>query len=324
MTLVPSATDQSGAWLRSAVARHDGGVIVHVAGAAEELPRLAGVIEAIEERAAFDQIVLDAGAGPVIERTLVELGAGVPVLRPDRRPELPDDLQQTLEESQCTTLIVHVDDHAGLCCALAAARLGISVVRVGGLPQSGPGRVIARLADVLLTRSPLDDPSRPGTVSPERVFVIGNPLVDVVQRHARAALNAAAWRELGVSPGGYVLVALTGEVPFAAIERALNDLAARSPVVLEAPSGYHVPGARVVSSPSFLERLSLERAAKSIFTDSARVHEEAAVLGVPCHSFGGHHVAADVSPDVSPWDWQAGLRAADAVVANFARVRLPA
>ena len=39
---------------------------------------------------------------------------------------------------------------------------------------------------------------------------------------------------------------------------------------------------------------------------------------------GGHHGPPDVSPDVSTWDRQAGLRAAGAVVANFARVRLPA
>src|SRR5262245_34471253 len=201
MTLVPSAGDQPGTWPRSAVARHDGAVIVHVAGAAEDVPRLAGTIEAIEERAAFDQVVLDAGGGAVCKRALVELGAAVPVLRLDRCPEVPDEVQQQLHDLRCSVLIEHADDHAGACCALAAARLGISVVRVGGLPRSGHGRLIARLADVLLTRAPLDDPSARGPMSPDRVVVIGNPLVEAVQRHARAALNAAAWRELGVPPG---------------------------------------------------------------------------------------------------------------------------
>ncbi len=72
--------------------------------------------------------------------------------------------------------------------------------------------MIARLADVLLTRSPLDDVTRPATIAPERAFVIGNPLVDVVQRHARGALAAAAWRRYDVLPGAYNFAVLTGRV----------------------------------------------------------------------------------------------------------------
>ena len=66
----------------------------------------------------------------------------------------------------------------------------------------------------------------------------------------------------------------------------LNDLKARYPLVLEGPSGYYVPGARVVSSPSFLKRLSLERAAKLIFTDNDHVDpgDQVFVDGVPVES----------------------------------------
>jgi hypothetical protein len=182
--------------------------------------------------------------------------------------------------------------------------------------------VIARLADVLLTRSPLDEASHPATLTPERVFVIGNPLVDVIQRHARAALSAAAWRRYGVSPGGYDLVVLTGDVPPA----RLTELGARPPLILAARAGDDVPGAAVVTAPTFLERLSLERAARAIHTDSARVHEEAAALGVPCHFIGACAPPAgnerDLPTTATSWDRSAGVRAADAVVANFARVRL--
>jgi hypothetical protein len=328
----PAVPDSPDAWLRTAVAERDGGVIVHVAASAEDLPRLATVIEAIDDRDAFEQLVLDVGAGPAADHILAELGVSVPVLRQSSPPQLPDDVHGVLEASGCTAVVVHVDDHAGLCCALAAARLGISVVRVGGLPSTGPGRVIARIADVVLTRAPLGDPARPMPIAPERVYVVGNPLVDLVQRHARSALTAAAWRHYDVAPGGYVLVALAGNVAFAEIRSALSVLAGQVPLILEAPAGYDVPGARVVTRPSFLERLSLERAAKAIFTDSPRVHEEAAVLGVPC---GAVNTAVDTNglgraddnlgfrESVSAWDRQAGVRAADAFVANFARVRLP-
>lgn len=325
VALVPSPANEVEGWLGNALVQRDGAVILHVAGAAEDLPRLVSLIEAIEDRAAFDQIVLDAGAGPATESTLAELDAGVPVFHLDRPPEIPDEVLDTLEESRCTVVVVHVDDQAGLCCALAAARLGIAVVRVGGPPRSGAGRVIARLADVLLTRWPLDGPSHGGAVTPDRVCVIGNPLRDLVQRHARAALDAAAWREFGVSPGGYMLGVLTGNLPFVAVEGPLTDLERRFPLVLESPPGYEVPGARLVSTPSFLKRLSLQRTAKAIFTDSARVREEAAFLGVRCHTFDLACAAdsPEIEADITPRDRQAGSRAANALVANFARVRLP-
>ena len=221
-------------------------------------------------------------------------------------------------------LLVHVDGHAELCCALAAARLGVSVVRVGGKPHNGAGRVIARLADLLLSRSPLDDVAPRTPMTPERVFAIGNPLVELVQRYADAALDEAAWQDLGVDPGNYVLGILTGAAPFGALEAWRHDLEERFPLVLEAPSDYSVAGARLVSAASFVKRLSLERGAKAIFTDSTRVCEEAAVLGVPCQALTGH--AAGEPPaltvDGSRWDRQACRRAADAVVANLARVRL--
>jgi hypothetical protein len=325
----PTSPGNSGAWLRTAIAQRDGAVLVHVAADVEDLPRLASVITATERCNAFEQVVLDVGAGSTVEATLAQLGATVPVLRLAGQVEVPENVHGALVECRATALVVHVDDYAGLCCALAAARLGISIVRVGGVPTSGPGRVVARLADLLLTRSPLDAVQQPGTLSPERVCVIGNPLVDVVQRHARPALAAAAWRRCEVAPGAYVLAVLAGIVPFSEIEPTLRGLENRGPLLIEGPPGFDVPGARTVSRLSFLDRLSLERAAMTIVTDSARVHEEAAVLGVPCQAVDrdarlSRPVDRAVPPAVTSWDDRAGERAADALMANFARVRLAA
>ena len=47
--------------------------------------------------------------------------------------------------------------------------------------------------------------------------------------------------------------------------------------------------------------------------------EEAAVLGVPCHSLDA---GRELPAAATSWDGPAGIRAADAFVSNFARVRL--
>jgi hypothetical protein len=108
-------------------------------------------------------------------------------------------------------------------------------------------------------------------------------------------------------------------------------------------------GARVVRSAGFVERLSLERAAGAIVTDSLRVREEALVLGVSSYRVGPEaspvpastgDFTVDLGTDrwalagvrlqpnpptpcaVPLWDGRAGSRAADVIVSNFARTRL--
>src|SRR5262249_35720666 len=109
-------------------------------------------------------------------------------------------------------------------------------------------------------------------------------------------------------------------------------------------------GASVVRDLGFVERLSLERAAGAIVTDSRRVQEEAAALGIRCYvpgepdrrlraDTGGTTLGlgddpwalATVTPAGNPptpcaiplWDGRAGARVAAVLVANFARVLLP-
>jgi hypothetical protein len=329
ISVVPAVpSDDAGDWLRTATPQRDGTVLLHLAAEAEDLPRLASVIDATERRGAFEQLLLDAGAGPGIEAQLAPLGAQVRVATcVTGHPEVPEDLDAALNECRPTAVVIHVDDLAGLCGAIAAARRGISIVRVGAVPTTATGRAIVRLADVLLTRSAADALELPISLTGERATVIGNPLVDVVQRNARAALDAAAWRRCGVAPGGYVLAVLTGRVPLALVRSTIHGLAARQPVILEAPSRWTLPAAHRFVHLSFLERLSLERTATSIVTDSTRVCEEAGVLGVPCHHVAADGLVSDTgegneSRGAAAWDGRAGERAADALVANFARLRL--
>jgi hypothetical protein len=318
------SVDPSGSWLRAAALQREGVVIAHVASSSEDLPRLISVIAGIDRAAAFDQVVLDVGAGPSAESTLGDLGGAAPVLGLRDAPRLPEDVEGLLDASRADVLVLHVDDVAGLCCALAAARRGISIVRVGDVPVSGPGRVVARLADLQLTRAPADRASWPSARGRERAVMIGNPLIDLVRQEARAALAAAVWRRWDLRPGSYALAVFVGAAPLSVVAPALMEMAARQPLILEAPADYEVAGAERLVAPSFVERLSLERAANSIVTDSARVLEEAAAIGVPCRAAAAADLVGsrDLPLQAAPWHGRAGQYAADALVANFARVRL--
>jgi hypothetical protein len=124
-----------------------------------------------------------------------------------------------------------------------------------------------------------------------------------------------------------VLAVLSGHVPFPALQPVLTELAARNRLVLEGPARWEIPTAHRVGPTTFLERLSLERTAAAIVTDSPRVREEAAVIGVPCHAIDADGVVGAADEGSGPRiagarDGRAGERAADALVANFARLRL--
>lgn len=324
-------------WQRSAVAQPDSGVIVHVCGAAEDAPRLAGVISALRNTGAFEQVVLAAEAAAT-KVALTELGVQA-ALREVR--ETVEAMRDALTRLRPVAVVTHADDPAGMAAALAAARLGVSIVRVGAAPACPEGRAIARLADLLMVRGEEDADVR---FEPERTHVVGNPLIDAVRRVARAAGR----RRPDFEFGRYVLAVFTPRAPFAQLAGPLAGLAPNTPLVLAAPPGVAVPGARSVHSPSFVERLSLERAAGAIITDSERVQEEAAVLGVRCYALaapglrvradaGGTTVALDdarslvaIRPELNAptpcaiplWDGRAGARVADVLLANFARVRL--
>ena len=230
-------------------------------------------------------------------------------------------------------MILYSDGGVALAGALAAARLGVGIVHVGPLPRaSGSARAIARLADLVLVPEVDDARALAPWIGAERIHVIGNPLIDVVRRYSREAVLRAAWRRFDVTPGRYVLAVLDGE-PAPAPAAAIATLAARTPLVIDAAADWNEhlagavhAGARLVEQLGFVDRLSLEKAAAAIVSSSARVHDEAAALGIPCHAPAELPLRSEHAPlprTVPLWDGNAGARFADVLVANYARVRLP-
>ena len=311
--------------MHGAIARPDGTTLIHLSTVAEDLPRLAGALRALVGTSAFEQIVLDATGAA--ERVLAEFELDVPVRR------AAADLREEPALHGAAAMLVHSDGTAALAGALAAARDGAAVVRVGPIPrESASAFAVARLSDLVLVADVDDARALAPRIGAERIYVIGNPLIDVVRRCSRDAVYRAAWRRFDVMPGRFVLAVL-GDEPDAALSAPLAALAAETPLVIDASAAWREclagaveAGARVAEELGFVDRLSLEKAATAIVSSSARAHEEAAALGIPCHDPAELPLRAAPAPlprTVPLWDGLAGARLADVLVANFARVRLP-
>jgi hypothetical protein len=300
------------------VAQPDGAVIVHAGGGPDALPGIAATTWAIARTGAFEQLVFDASPATGAAQALLELRADAAVVRVDGSRGLLGALQDALVDVRCIAVVVHADDDAGLAIALAASRLGISLVRVGGaIGAGGPARVISRLADLQFVAGADDARALRSQVAPERLHVVGNPGIDAVRRFARAASRRAAWRRLGLEPGTYTLAALSGAAPV--------PEGAGEPLVIEAPPAWddtpaRALGAHIVRAPGYVDHLSLLQAARTVVTDSPRVRDEAAALGV--RHRGPDEALEPAEPLVIPlWDGRAGARITRVLVANFARVR---
>ena len=132
----------------------------------------------------------------------------------------------------------------------------------------------------------------------ERVFLVGNVMIDTLLAQASRALDAAAWRRYGLAYQGYGVVTLhrpsNVDDPYRLRELAsvLRSVAASLPLVFPvhprtrarlAQFGIGDLGAVLMCDPlPYVDFLSLLGGARVAVTDSGGVQEETTVLGVPC------------------------------------------
>jgi UDP-N-acetylglucosamine 2-epimerase (non-hydrolysing) len=186
-----------------------------------------------------------------------------------------------------------------------AAKLQIPVAHIEAglrsfdrtMPEELNRIVTDQLADQLFIHSPeANDNLHAEGVPAERIHLVGNTMIDtLVALEGRfRAVGAAA--ELGVQPGGFVLVTLhrpalvDGPLLTETIEQ-LASLARELPVVfpvhprtramMEAINAEH-PGLLLCDPLGYLDFLSLLADARAVLTDSGGIQEETTYLGIPC------------------------------------------
>lgn len=205
-------------------------------------------------------------------------------------------------------VLVLGDTNSGLA-AFVACRLGIPVYHMEAgnrcyddrVPEEVNRRVIDHSSAVLL---PYTERSRQNLlregIAGERIFVTGNPIAEVLERHADRIAASDVLSELGLAPEGYFLVTVHRQenVDDPARLAALLDAFARLarehglPVVCSlhprtadrlAAAGLAPADPRVRLYPPFglFDFVALERGAACVLSDSGTVQEECCILRVP-------------------------------------------
>lgn len=176
--------------------------------------------------------------------------------------------------------------------------IGTSSPRSPGDLAPAGGQTPAAVADVLAASGLEIVTAPPAEETGQRRSSI---TIDAVRRFESAARERAVWRRFGLAEGEYALVILRRPAGdddarhLGRLTRALAELAAALPVIFPAHPGTrarlaasggleHLVGAgvRCVDPLRYLDLLSLKTGAGAVLTDSGRVVEEAAIIGVPC------------------------------------------
>jgi UDP-N-acetylglucosamine 2-epimerase (non-hydrolysing) len=131
----------------------------------------------------------------------------------------------------------------------------------------------------------------------DHVVLVGNTMIDTLMANVDAALDAAAWADLGLRAGDYLLVTLHRPALVDDAEQlahtlmVLERVAARIPVVFPMHPRtrrqienlrLRTTGITVTDPLPYGRFLSLEAGAAAVVTDSGGVQEETTALGVPC------------------------------------------
>ena len=214
--------------------------------------------------------------------------------------------ERLLIDSPADACLVVGDVTSTMACAIPAQKLGIPVAHVEGGIRSGdwsmPEEINRLVTDSITnwfftTSEVANDNLRRAGVGDERIFFVGNTMIDTLLANIDRFQPPTFVASLGLQRGTYFVVTLHRpsnvdqperlEALLSAIATRARGLPIVFPVhprtarVLAALGGLPV-NLHVVEPQPYLEFNWLVKHAKAVITDSGGVTEEATVLGIPC------------------------------------------
>lgn len=221
------------------------------------------------------------------------------------------DFEAAIRDIAPDLVVVVGDVNSTIACGLVAAKLGIELAHVeAGLrsfDRSMPeeiNRVLTdQISDYLFTTesSALENLRREG-IDEDKVFFVGNVMIDTLEQHREQAAGRDILERLELTQGKFGLVTLhrpsNVDEPgmLEALLNALSEISRRIPLVFPVHprsrakiSEFGLNGIiggnkelRLIDPVGYLDFLRCMSSAKLVITDSGGIQEETTVLKVPC------------------------------------------
>lgn len=214
--------------------------------------------------------------------------------------------ERLLLDAPSQLCLVVGDVTSTMACAIAAQKLKIPVAHVEAGIRSGdwgmPEEINRLVTDAITnwfftTSAVANDNLRAAGVGEERIFFVGNTMIDTLLANMPRLRPPTFWNDAGLQAGGYFVMTLhrpanvDDPTGFARLLAAVAESTRGLPVVFPvhprtaktlAAMPVRPPGLLVVEPQPYLEFNHLVKHAKAVITDSGGVTEETTVMGVPC------------------------------------------
>lgn len=221
------------------------------------------------------------------------------------------EFERVLQETKPDIAVVVGDVNSTIACGLVAVKMNVRLAHVEAglrsydrtMPEEINRVLTDQIADYLFTteRSAHVNLEREGIAS-ERVFFVGNVMVDTLRKHLERSKRSRILEKLRLEPKCYGLITLhrpsNVDYPahFSQILDALMEVQQHLPLVFPVHPRTRKQITRlgfqeklqgmtslIITEPlGYLDFLRLTAQAKLVLTDSGGIQEETTALGVPC------------------------------------------
>lgn len=226
----------------------------------------------------------------------------------DQAGQILTKVEALIDSERPNRVLILGDTNSGLA-AVVAARRGVPVYHLEAgnrcydnrVPEEVNRRIIDHCSTVLM---PYTSRSAENLVAEgiprDRIFVIGNPILEVLEKFDRRIDRSHVLREFGLRRRGYFVATMHRAENVDDSDRLLRHLAAldalaasfKRPVVLSvhprtaekiSRSGWKADPKRIrLEKPlGLFDFIQLEKQALGVITDSGTVQEEACIFGLP-------------------------------------------
>jgi UDP-N-acetylglucosamine 2-epimerase (non-hydrolysing) len=296
--------------------------IVHVVAARPNYMKIAPVMRAVAKAGFAEQVLVHTGQhyDPSMSDVFFsDLGMQPPDIHlgvgsgshAEQTAKVMVGFEKVCLERRPDMVLVAGDVNSTLACAIDAAKLLIPCAHLEAglrsfdlaMPEEVNRIIVDRISRILLTPSADADENlrREGTAE-ERIFRVGNVMIDTLLANLDAARATGTPQRLGLPPSGYAVLTLhrpsnvDDPVVLGRILGALEVVQRELPIVFPihprtrkqlAAFGLGgqvdaMRGLKLCDPMGYLEFLGLTAGAKLVLTDSGGLQEETTALGIPC------------------------------------------
>jgi len=302
--------------------------IINVVGARPNFMKMAPIISEMSKTASIKQILVHTGQHydrKMSKLFFEELGLPKPDINLEvgsgshaaQTGEIMKRFEPVLLEHKPDFLLVVGDVNSTIACSLTASKLGIKIIHVEAglrsfdrtMPEEINRILTDALSDLLFTteKSAKDNLMKEG-IPEEKIFFVGNVMIDTLLIHKEKANQSNILIEMGYREKSYCLVTLhrpSNVDKRETLERlisAFKELSKTLPIIFPchprtreriekfnllagAVGGIdkETKGCIHLCDPiGYLDFIKLVANARLVMTDSGGIQEETTILGVPC------------------------------------------